>query len=282
MGLWARMSMIDPVYKSLSLQEQQTREKKLAFLIGLAAILLAPVVMLIDVFFEPGCLRNSISAYFYEPRSGPLFVFILAFVAAFMFRYRGENWYDGCLSLIAGIAAFFVAVVPTELGVAFCSTMATAIDLRGGVVYGLTNAQALTMDVPTYFGAIMGGDPLVTLQNPGALFSSLDWLHLGAAIVLLVILFYFTTFAFTRVRDEDRTASGQLRWQKLVRNSVYYFCSFLMLVSFASIVAHMLFGWDPKWELHPVLMGEAVALTGFGIAWMIKGRFWFGWLDSVT
>lgn len=276
MSILSRVRSVDSAYISLSDQDQRSRQRKLAFWIGIMAIGLAPTVLWIDSLFPPGCYRKSISAYFYEPRSGPIFVFILAFVSAFMFRYRGENKWDGKLATAAAAFAIIVAIVPTELNV-FCTDSGQEVDLRGNITYALETPSALAVDA-TLFASVSDGVDRLSIETPQELFASAVELHVGAAILLLFILLYFTAIAFRRKRPEDYL-DGSLRWQKTLRNGIYDFCSVLMIASLA-LAGTGFFGLGADWPLHPIFLGEAGALAGFGIAWLVKGRFWFGWLDS--
>jgi len=276
MSILSQIKLVDPAYIALSDDDQRSQQRKLAFWIGIMAIGLAPSVLWIDGLFTPGCYRKSISAYFYEPRSGPIFVFILAFVSAFMFRYRGENRSDGKLATAAAVFAIVVAVVPTELDV-FCTDSGQQVDLRGNITFTLETPSALAIDA-TFFESVSNGADLLRIDTPQELFASAVELHVGAAILLLIILLYFTAIAFRRKRPDDYV-NGGLRWQKRVRNGIYDFCSVLMIVSL-TLAGAGFWGIGTDWPLHPIFLGEAGALAGFGIAWLVKGRFWFGWLDS--
>ncbi len=277
MSILSSLRSVDAAYIALSDQDQRSRQRKLAFWIGIMAIGLAPAVLWIDSLFPPGCYRKSISAYFYEPRSGPVFVFILAFVSAFMFRYRGENIWDSILATAAAALAIIVAIVPTDLDV-FCTDSGHQVDLRGSITYALETPRALAMDA-TLFASVTDDAERLSIEDPQELFASAVLLHVGAAVLLLLVLLYFTAIAFRRKRAEDFVGDN-LRWQKKVRNRIYDFCSVLMITSLALAGAGII-GLGADWSLHPVFLGEAGALTGFGIAWLVKGRFWFGWLDSV-
>lgn len=193
MSILSTIWSVDDAYIALSDEDQRSRQRKLAFWIGVMAIGLAPVVLWIDYIFPPGCYRKSISAYFYEPRSGPVFVFILAYVSAFMFRYRGENIWDGRLATAAAVFAIIVAVVPTDLGV-FCSKSGQEVDLRGSITYAVDAPSSLSVDAGL-FKSDSNDTSRLNIIRPEDLFSSAVELHVGAAVLLLLILLYFTAIA---------------------------------------------------------------------------------------
>lgn len=269
---------IDADYIKMRAADRAKREKRLAFWIGVLAICLGPAVLIIDGLFAPACLRQSISAYFYEPRSGPIFVFVLTFVAAFLFRYRGENPWDGRLAFAAGVAAILVAIVPTELE-AVCMGGANQVDLRAALTFATQDGTALSLPIAPYFASASDGATHLMVKQDATFFGSFRWLHVSAAVFLLLVLFYFANFAFRRVRDEDRDANGIVVWQKRVRNIVYRACGIGMIISFLMIIAEFM-SLPLNLGVPLVFLGEALALACFGVAWMVKGRFWLGWLDS--
>lgn len=264
------MRTIDRAYVSLEVDEQKKRERRLAFWIGVSALGLAPLVLILDNLIGESCLRPSISAYFYEPSAGPFFVALLIFVGAFLIRYRGENIWDGRLATIAAYAAVTVALIPTSIS-KYCTAEAAGIDMRTPLAFNLVEGNATLRS------------DLVDSVAAGALslFSSPDSLHFGAAIILLIILFYFAFIAFTRVREGDRGPDGEILYRKRFRNLIYYLASAGMVASFAIMLLYLLdIRTEPVLGLPAVFFGEALALASFGVAWLVKGRFWFGWLDS--
>lgn len=52
-----------------------------------------------------GPLRDSISAYYCDPRTGGVFVGVLMVIAAFLFAYKGYGWKDDVLGDVGCFAA---------------------------------------------------------------------------------------------------------------------------------------------------------------------------------
>ncbi len=95
-------------------------------------------------------------------------------------------------------------------------------------------------------------------------------LHYAAAIVLFVLLAFFCLFLFTRTHRSIPPTP-----QKIWRNRIYRCCGSLILFCLL-VLAAAEYQWIPTWQWmsnwhHLVLAGETVALTAFGISWLIKG-----------
>lgn len=92
-------------------------------------------------------------------------------------------------------------------------------------------------------------------------------LHYSAAIFLFLLLAYFCLFLFTRTHPHHPPTAEKLR-----RNRVYRCCGWVILLSLLGM-AFVEFNWLP-FQLsvyHPILVGETIALSVFGISWLVKG-----------
>lgn len=91
-----------------------------------------------------------------------------------------------------------------------------------------------------------------------------------AALLLFLILAFFCLFLFTRTHPDQLPTP-----QKIRRNCIYRFCGYLML-GCLFLLAAIEHNWLPIKKL-PIddfpflLVGESIALTAFGISWLIKG-----------
>lgn len=258
-------------YLSLSTDEAAEGQKTVALFIGVLAIGLAAGVNILDIQYGPTCARSSISHYFYEPVAGTFFVMVLSFVAAFLVAYRGENKWDGRLATLAGIAALVVAFMPTS-GVG----CAGDVDVRLQVIASVADGRFQTVPFDGAEHLVVRPEvPLVVERAADA------WdPHLIAAGILFAILLYFSAIVFTRVRpDVDLNGDGSVKRAKVVRNLIYTGTSLGMLVGFALIGLDEMLR-ETLGMKRPVFWGEAIGLVCFGVAWLTKGRFWFGWLDS--
>ena len=254
----------DPAYLSQTAGEAEGNQRLVAFIIGLLAIWLAIDVNVLDIIHGPKCARSSISHYFYEPVAGTFFVMALTFVAAFLLAYRGECKWDARIASVAGVAALLVAFFPTS----GAGCHGTEVDLRPDLVVEVIEGQI----VPFVFE---GSERMyLEIADPDTLVAGAfsQRIHWGAAVILFAVLLYFSAFVFTRVREGIDRVDGVLTRAKKVRNLVYLATSLGMLISFGIIL------FDETLASlrlpRPVFIGEALALCCFGIAWLVKGRFW--------
>jgi hypothetical protein len=101
----------------------------------------------------------------------------------------------------------------------------------------------------------------------------LDWIHGGAAVFFIVLLAVMLMTRFTeKSGDVDETRHPE--W-KSIRNRFYRIFGCGMLVSLLPAILHML---NP--ELvgeRAVLLTELGSLTFFGLGWLAKSRFLFGY-----
>ncbi len=273
-----------------------TKERAMAFLIGVLAILLAFGVTFLDERFGTACARSSISHYFYEPLAGTFFVMVLSFVGAFMIAFRGENRIDGWLATAGGIGGLVLAFFPTE-GTG-CDGPGS-FDFRPAVVveYPLTFAHV----PPDNFDPDDLVPDLFDVNDQAAVIGDAwtqAW-HIGGAAVMFVVLLVFCAWVFPRVNPvtdrqpgPDGRPTGPLKWQKRARNAVYYTASVAMVVGmlmiqfdqsgFARAVGGAMARALPIVGLgnpefagvaRPVYHGEMLALVAFGVSWTVKGRF---------
>jgi hypothetical protein len=107
--------------------------------------------------------------------------------------------------------------------------------------------------------------------------------HFWSVVVLFVTLSYI---AWYRFQDHNYDAEARIdeqifkRW-KQVRNGIYRLCAAVMLLAMIFIGVGKFIEWrlpdaQVVWP-HYVFWGEAVALTGFGFAWLTKSRFLFAY-----
>ncbi len=103
--------------------------------------------------------------------------------------------------------------------------------------------------------------------------------HFSAAATLFISLILIARCRFTDDSDGDE----HYRAWKRVRNGVYRCCSNIMIGAVVGMVACWIAERVLRIELlFPyVLIGEWLALTAFGIAWLVKGRLLFAYSGGV-
>ncbi|MGR3466707.1 MAG: hypothetical protein ACU0CI_02425 [Shimia sp.] len=268
------------------------KSRALAAVIGGLALFLAIGVAMIDGATGPSCARVSISHYYYAPWAGQVYVMALTFVAAFLFAYRGApGTRDGVIATIGGAGGLVLALFPVA-GVG-CGAVGAEIDLRPNLITEVKPAMA---DEDPLTQAFAFDLPATGIEVAGPWIGGL---HALGATLLFAVLIYFSWVVFCRVEpradlhDPAAPATGRnVRMGKRLRNLVYRLMTGVMLFGLAMVVAVPLglSAWvDPislalsEWTgavplvggqgvARPIFHGEMLALTAFGISWLLKGR----------
>jgi len=95
-------------------------------------------------------------------------------------------------------------------------------------------------------------------------------LHLTCASLLFLSLAFISIFLFTR------TGQGSPTPEKLKRNRVYVGSGVVMVISIVCMVMFVVFLEKTSLSrIDPLLVLEAVALTAFGVSWLVKGNTLF-------
>ena len=85
---------------------------------------------------------------------------------------------------------------------------------------------------------------------------------------------------FTAVEPHQQNPDGTLKRDKVIRNRFYKICGGLMILSILAMASYAalakLTSLDLSWwsRANMTFWFEALALWGFGLSWMVKGRFW--------
>lgn len=95
-------------------------------------------------------------------------------------------------------------------------------------------------------------------------------LHLACAGTFFTLLGLTSIFLFTK------TGAAKPSPRKIMRNRIYVVCGIVILASVAGIIASdRLLSDEILTEYRPILGCEAVALSAFGISWLVKGQTLF-------
>lgn len=174
----------------------------------------------------------SISHYYFT-KAGSIFSVILSLLAVFLIIYKGKFW-DFILSSIAGIAALFVVLFPTD---------------------ALIDACCIKMNC------------VITTLEPN---SARQVIHFISAGVFLISLALMSIFVFTRPHE---TEPGKVS-RKPLRNRIYQVCGYAMIFFVILIVLghNELFLKGYYEKFHLTFWLEAFAIWSFGVSWFIKGH----------
>ena len=235
-------------------QEYRISRQWLAFGVGCVAFGL-PIAMLIGSWWGT-CFYDSISHFYYSRVAGDLFVGALFFIGTFLLAYRGDATWENRLSKFAGFCAFGVALFPTS---------GVGCERRG-------YPGRAFVSVEDHAGSV-----IVTGSSDSQfqLFSWVDLLHFGSALVLFATLAFFCFFVFTRILDEHRKPDGEITEEKARRNVIYYWSGWtivgaILAVGVGSLIGESWTGWD---GYNLTFVFETTILWAFGLSWAVKGRF---------
>lgn len=192
-----------------------------------------PFLLIISsaVFYNCCVVQISISQY-YHSGMRDLFVGILAFVAMFLFSYRGYNILDRISGIIAGVGA---------LGVAFFPPIIT--EIPGGCL----NECVKSNDWKTI-------------------------VHLTSASLFFVTLALTSIFLFTRTSNEEGyiiTKEKIIRNQIYRISGITILISLALIILYKLLLIHKYPVID---SLKPMFWLETIALIAFGISWLVKGE----------
>ncbi|MEM9580200.1 MAG: hypothetical protein AAF891_05895 [Pseudomonadota bacterium] len=247
--------------------------KRVSLGIGFTALLLPTVAYVFGriSWLRPGEVQNSLSHFYYTPVMGDFFVGCLFFIGIlffFFFHTGGKpvpGWenvhgFESLLMRLAGILAIGIAIFPTG----YPGTE----DLRGEQMR-----------------------PFFEFGTQGPIVSP-DWarLELGrfvieyhyvCAVLMFFILAYFTLRVFPRTQAvASLTLEGTFQPSKQRRNAWYRRLGLTIAASIVGIGAGKLLLSEETWnDWNGTFYFEWLALAAFGIAWLIKGR-WFTGLND--
>lgn len=204
--------------------------------IGILGIAL-PIVLVAGSVIIDDCrgLLQSISDY-YHTNLRNIFTGIMCSVAIFLFTYRGPDKQDA----IAGKLGCFFA-----LGLAFFPTVIDGATCR------------------------LCEDTTIKCQSITSQELWMSKVHMISALLFFLVLIYFSLFLFTK------SGSGKPTPEKVIRNRLYRVCGYTMLVCIILLVVYVLLlsSKYPALEKYNIIFWlETIALTAFGVSWLVKGE----------
>jgi hypothetical protein len=97
-----------------------------------------------------------------------------------------------------------------------------------------------------------------------------EYIHLSFGALFFLLLSFNSIFLFTK-RDP-----GILSKEKKLRNIIYRFCGIVMILVVLCITIYTTFLRNTSIsKIYPVLILESIALSAFGISWLVKGNTLF-------
>ncbi|MGB0868725.1 MAG: hypothetical protein ACPGSD_03930 [Flavobacteriales bacterium] len=197
--------------------------------------------------FNQFTIKSSISHYYYSPSSIIFTGFMITF-GIFLIFYPGridasDRISDNWISSIGGIGAILTAIIPTAYNRTLCKEPLN-------YCIHLCNCNEL--------------DELTTpILHNSKIFGNL---HLISAALFLVLMGYMSYARFTK----GRTCHTMKKFYKT--------CAVMVWLSLAAVAINLI------WNLLPIknftFYGECMALTFFGLAWLIKGKAFKGKICS--
>ncbi|MEM9714901.1 MAG: hypothetical protein AAF826_00135 [Pseudomonadota bacterium] len=231
--------------------------------IGCVAVGLPPILAT-SMFFESSCMRDSVSHFYYAVFYGDLFVGAMFFIGAFLLAFKGETWLDTVLAKLAGIGAFGTALFPAKGG--GCSDGEFASRLF---------AQVIETDLGLNMQPHVGATDLGFFQLVG----TSHLLHSFFAILLTGFLAYYSLCVFTRVRRQDicpvskKILPEKKRMNRVFRTAGGAIIFAILAMSYHVLSKDLLGTGIPYWDqMNGSFIAETIAMSAFGIGWMLKIR----------
>jgi hypothetical protein len=220
--------------------------KSLRHCIGLLGLALPWLIRLVALIFDDcDCLQDSISHYYFTI-AGPCFVGIMCGLGLSLAFYPTPN------------------SPPDRIAYSPFGGFRRELDGPFTTVSGV--CAFLVALVPT--DAFSNDECAIFHFDANTLRTSI---HYAAAATMLVLFSYMSICHFTRTHDKDWR---QKKW-KARRNYTYLICGIFTFLSVATIGTLALLEHFAGTWVHPktTYWLEVVALTPFGISWLVKGGF---------
>lgn len=200
--------------------------------IGFLGIALPAVLIVCDGLFLAGDLpRGSLSAY-YHSGLRDVFVGTLFATAVFLITYKVvERGLDNTLSIAAGLAAFAVAVFPTNRPAGSSSPRTPLQDRLG---------ESATAAVH----------------------------YVAAAAFILLLMALSICFGIREGKRKQQRPEGRASLPPTFWKRFHFGCAILI---FGAVVYIGVTQATNRWDDYSLLIGEIVAVESFGASWLAKG-----------
>jgi len=210
-------------------------QDSLRILVGILGITL-PLMLWATLLVYSGYTSpmESISHYYYT-RVSSVFVIVLSLLAIFLLLYKGKEPIDFFLSSAAGIFALCVVLFPTD----------NISGLSGNYI---NEVAVTTLPVDDFRKSF----------------------HLFSAAIFLSCLAFMSLFIFTKSAHAPKNRTKN----KKRRNRIYRTCGAIMVMALLVVVAKQFKLIENNFYLdhHLTFWMETVAVTFFGISWLVKAE----------
>ena len=171
--------------------------------------------------------------------------------------YYYTSMRNGLVGIICGMSLFLLAYNGYERADSVVSKLAGIFAL--GIAFLPTSPSI---------------DPCTLEKLSGEKTDLVSVLHYVTSGIFFALLSYMSIFLFTK-------SKGHKTNEKKKRNRVYRVCGIIMALSVLCIpLSGIPFIHEKIGFLKPTLIFETLALTAFGISWLIKGEFLLGDKDD--
>lgn len=202
--------------------------------LGILGLSLPVLIWVVNGF----ALKSSISHFYYSPSSVIFTGFMITF-GIFLIFYPGRIDHDvkisdNWITTIGGAGAILTALIPT----AFCSEYDEPIKI--------------TTELSGFCGGT--GMTIHYVHNN----STLGTIHLICAAVFLILMGFMSFWRFTKGNTTPKM------------KKFYRFCALMVWTPLVILAIEFSFGF--YWTKYDVFIMECVALSFFGLAWLVKGK----------
>lgn len=238
------MTNIPRSYSEEKTDRQKERENALVFsyitlrnLIGFCGMLL-PLLLVLTTqrALEDKNIEPSISDYYYTS-NGDVVVVLLSILGVFLFTYKGYNWKENALTIIAALCSIGVAFSPT-----------------------VTKYERSSFSVHTTNEAV---PKMLGVEQ-----------HLIFAAVFFIALAFISLIFFPKSDVLPNTQFSHTKNAKQKRNIVFKICGWVMLICVILMAVYFISGTIQKrFGSFPIIFWlETIAIEAFGISWITKGE----------
>ncbi len=219
-----------------------TRQESLTLFVGILGVLL-PILLWGFTYWDIKliCPLESISHYYYT-RVGGIFVIIMSMLALLLLNFKGEKPIDFVISFIAGIFSLLLLLFPT--------------DKISNVSSWCSNPSQLDANIT-----------IIAQNKPRECF------HYVSAGIFLACLVIMSLYSFTRVKDGQVKANGDMKQNKKSRNIIYISMGIIMICAMAFIgIGPIILSEEIYNNYNLTFWMESIAVWAFGISWIIKSK----------
>lgn len=163
------------------------------------------------------------------------------------------------LVILPSVSAYYYSGMRNEMEGILCGIAMFLLAYRG-----YSKQDSIVSKLAGFFAVCIAFFPTSATDDKN---DPISIVHYVTAGIFFALLAYMSIFLFTK-------STGQMTKQKIQRNRVYRVCGIVMAVSVIGIPIDGIKSVATAIGfLKPTLVFEVIALTSFGISWLVKGGF---------